>query len=73
MANPAEKLVEAFGGSRASVAAAFAVSSETIRLWLVNGIPTDRALEVEEKTRTKKQKVSATEVLKYARAQKAAA
>ena len=49
MENPAERLVRKFGG-RAGVANRFSVSTETVRLWLKNGIPTDRALEVQEAT-----------------------
>ncbi len=73
MLNPAEKLVEGYGG-RSAVAAAFEVSSEAVRLWLKQGIPADRALEAEEKTRGKgRYAVSAIEVLRYAKEQRAAA
>lgn len=72
MDNPAVKLVEGLGG-RAAAAARFDVSSEAIRLWLKNGIPADRALEVEEESRGTEFAVTATEVLQYAKAQREAA
>lgn len=72
MANPAEKLVGGLGG-RAAAAKRFNVSSEAIRLWLVKGIPTDRALDVEDVSRGTDFSVTATEVLEYAKAQREAA
>lgn len=72
MVNPAERLVQGLGG-RAAAAKRFNVSSEAIRLWLVKGIPTDRALEAEEVSRNTDFAVTATEVLEYARAQREAA
>lgn len=70
--NPAERLVKALGG-RPAVAEEFDVSTESVRLWERGGIPTDRALDVEEKTKRTKDPISAREVLEYARKQKAAA
>ena len=70
--NPAVRLVDGFGG-RAATAARFDVSSEAVRLWLKNGIPTDRALDVEEQTRGTDFAILAAEVLQYARRQKEAA
>lgn len=70
--NPAERLVEGLGG-RASTASAFGVTAEAVRLWLKNGIPADRALDVEEATRGKPFAITATEVLHYARRQREAA
>lgn len=72
MDNPAVRLVEGLGG-RAAAAARFEVSSEAIRLWLKNGIPADRALDVEEVTRGTQFTIAATDVLQYARAQREAA
>ena len=57
-------------GSNADVAKAFSVTREAVRLWLKNGIPPDRALEVEERSGGE---VTAMEVLNYAKQQKAAA
>ncbi len=70
--NPAAKLVERFG-SNAEVAKHFGITREAVRLWLKNGIPPDRALEIEDATRGTKHAISATEVLHYARQQKEAA
>lgn len=72
MQNPAARLVEIFGG-RAEVAARFDCTREAVRLWLEHGIPTDRALEVEEATRRSKEPIAAIDVLRYARQQKKAA
>lgn len=48
--NPlAKRLVEHFGG-RAEAARAMSRSTETIRLWLKNGIPVAQAIEVEQKS-----------------------
>lgn len=70
--NPAERLVEGLGG-RTATAARFGVSNEAVRLWLKNGIPPDRALDIEEATRDAEYAVSSKEVLEYARQAKAAA
>lgn len=70
--NPAERLVEGFGG-RSAVAERFSVSNEAVRLWLKHGIPADRALDVEEATRDTPFAISATDVLQFARHQKEAA
>jgi hypothetical protein len=70
--NPAVRLVD-WAGSRSAVAERFDISSEAVRLWLKNGIPTDRALDVEEMTRRTKYPITADEILKYARAQRVAA
>jgi DNA-binding transcriptional regulator YdaS (Cro superfamily) len=64
--NPAEKLIERFG-SNAEVARQFDITREAVRQWIENGIPTDRALEVEELTDGD---ISATEILKAARKKK---
>lgn len=69
--NPAERLV-ALMGSRSAVAAAFDVSTESVRLWLKNGIPPDRALDVEERTKKSADPISAADILHFARQQKAA-
>ncbi len=66
MENPANKLVNGIGG-RSAAAAEFNVSTEAIRLWLKNGIPADRALDVEERTRGTEFSISAVEVLEYQR------
>lgn len=70
--NPADRLVGGLGG-RAAVAERFGVSSEAVRLWLKNGIPADRALDVEEATSGTQFAITATEVLEYGRAKKTAA
>lgn len=70
--NPAVRLVEGLGG-RSATAFRFKVSNEAVRLWLERGIPTDRALEVEEVTKATDFAITATEVLQWARKQKAAA
>jgi hypothetical protein len=70
--NPAERLVELLGG-RPAVAAAFDVSSETVRLWLKHGIPEDRALDVEQRTKKLSDPITALQVLEWRRDQKAAA
>lgn len=70
--NPAVRLIEGLG-SRAAVAERFSVSIEAVRLWLKSGIPTDRALEVEEETKGTEFAISANEILQYNRAKKVAA
>lgn len=70
--NPAVRLVEGLGG-RSAAAKRFEVSSEAVRLWLLHGIPADRALEVEEATKGTDFAIDATEVLQYARSQREAA
>lgn len=67
--DPALKLVEHFG-SNAEVARHFEITREAVRQWLEKGIPSDRALEVEEATDGE---VTAMEVLKAARKKKQAA
>lgn len=64
MDNPAERLVSLLGG-RSAAAAAFDVSREAIRKWLLNGIPTARAVEAETKTKGKRNAVKAAEILQY--------
>jgi hypothetical protein len=70
MDNPAAKLLAHFDDSRRAVADHFGVTPEAVRLWLEHGIPAERALEVEEATRSR---VKALDVLKYARHQREAA
>jgi len=70
--NPAVRLVKRFGDSNAEVAKHFNITREAVRLWVKNGIPPDRALEVEEATRGTEFSISATEVLHYARQQQEA-
>lgn len=60
-------------GGRSAVAAAFEVSNEAVRLWLKNGIPPDRALDVEERTKESADPISADDILRFSRRQKAAA
>lgn len=67
--NPAERLRQKFG-SNADIAAQFNVTREAIRLWMKNGIPPNRALEVEERTSGY---VTASDILRYAGSQKKAA
>lgn len=70
--NPAERLV-AYFGSNTAVADHFGISREAVRLWVKNFIPPDRALEVEETTRGTVYAIKATEILQYAKKQRAAA
>lgn len=63
MLNPALKVIDYMGG-RSSVASAFGISREAVRLWVKNGIPADRALAIEEATRGR---VKARDVLVFAR------
>lgn len=72
-ANPAEFLLKAFNGNRLALAERFDVSVDAVRAWLKSGIPADKALDVEEATMGTCFEISATEVLQFARAQKAAA
>lgn len=62
--SPQQRLYAYYGGSRKTAAHGMGVTTETIRLWLKNGIPLDRAIEVERKTRGF---VTAEEILKYAK------
>lgn len=57
--NTAHKLIRHFGG-RKEVAAAMKLNPETVRLWTENGIPLDRAIEIE---RVSKGAVTAEEIL----------
>lgn len=61
--NLGERLEKHFGGRRPA-AEAMDVSTETIRLWVINGIPLERALDVELKSEGI---VKAEEVLREAR------
>jgi hypothetical protein len=67
MVNPAERLLKLFG-SRQAVADEFDVSTESVRLWLKHGIPADRALEVQDATKSLKDPIAATDVLKFLQA-----
>lgn len=58
-----KRLVEHFQG-REKAAEAFDISGESIRLWRKKGIPLDRALEVERRT---KGAITAEEILAEAR------
>jgi hypothetical protein len=60
----AEKLIEHFGDKRA-VAAALDVHEETVRLWLRDGIPLGKAIDVETRS---KGIVTAEEILREAKA-----
>lgn len=62
MLNPALRL-----GPNTNVAEHFKVSDEAIRLWKIRGIPTDRALEVEDYT---KGGITASEILEFAASKK---
>lgn len=66
MDNPAQRLIGLFR-SKAGVAAHFNISKEAVRLWLKHGIPTERALIVEEQTAGTQFAISAMEILRYAR------
>lgn len=54
----------AYYGSRKTAAEALKVTTETIRLWLKNGIPLDRAIFIEKKTQGF---VTAEEILRHAK------
>lgn len=70
MKKTAKRLVKHFAGSlsdapaRRKTAEALQVHQETIRLWLHNGIPLERALWVEQKTGGA---ITADEILREAR------
>ena len=66
--NPANRLRQRFG-SNADIAKLFSVTRESVRLWMKNGIPADRALEVEEVTHGD---IPANDILKFARDRRAA-
>lgn len=70
--NPAERLVKGLGG-RTAVAARFGVTNEAVRLWLRDGLPAQRALDIEEATKGTEFAISATEILQYDRTQRTAA
>jgi DNA-binding transcriptional regulator YdaS (Cro superfamily) len=67
--NLAEKLVERVG-SCAEVARRFDITREAVRQWIDKGIPTDRALDIEELTSGH---ISAREILRAARKRRRAA
>jgi hypothetical protein len=67
--NPALKLIKLYG-SNAAVGRQFSVSGEAVRMWLKNGIPPDRALDVEDGTRETAFPISAMEVLLFAKQQR---
>lgn len=67
--DPIQKLIKHLG-SNAEVARRFEISREAVRQWYERGIPTDRALDIEEMTDGE---VTATEILKAARRRKQAA
>ena len=70
--NPAERLVSGLGG-RALVADLFGISIESVRLWLENGIPADRALEIEEITRGTPYAIGAVDILRFRQQRRKAA
>lgn len=67
--DPIQKLIKHLG-SNAEVARRFDITREAVRQWFERGIPTDRALDIEEITDGE---VTATEILKAARKKKQAA
>jgi len=66
-ASTGQRLIAHFGG-REKAARALDVVGETIRLWRINGIPLDRALEIETKTGGA---IKAEEILQEARSREA--
>lgn len=62
--SPQQRLYAYYGGSRKTAAASLKVTPETIRLWLLKGIPLHRAYYVEKKTDGF---VTADEILKHNR------
>jgi hypothetical protein len=67
--NPALKLIKLYG-SNAAVGRQFSVSGEAVRMWLKNGIPAERALDVEDATRESAYPISAMEVLLFSKQQR---
>lgn len=61
---PQQRLYAYYGGSKRTAANAIGVTTETIRLWLKNGIPLDRSIEIERKTQGF---VTAEEILRHAK------
>lgn len=59
--NPLAKKLVAHFGSRPLAASALGVTPETIRLWLKRGIPLEKAIDVERKS---KGIVTAEEILR---------
>jgi DNA-binding transcriptional regulator YdaS (Cro superfamily) len=59
-----EKLLDHYNGDKKRAAKSLGVNPETLRLWLRDGIPLERALFIEEKT---DRAVTAEEVLREAR------
>ena len=62
--SPQQRLYAYYGGSRKTAAEALDVTRETIRLWLLKGIPLDRAIWIEKKTQGF---ITAEEILKHAK------
>lgn len=62
--SPEQRLYAYYGGSRKTAAEGLKVTTETIRLWLLKGIPLNRALYVEKRTQGF---VTAEEILKAAK------
>jgi hypothetical protein len=60
--SPQQRLYAYYGGSKKTAATSIGVSEETIRLWLRDGIPLDRSIEIEKKTEGF---VTAEEILKW--------
>lgn len=60
--SPQQRLYAYYGGNRKTAADALGVNTETIRLWLRDGIPLKNAHKVEKKTQGF---VTAEEILKY--------
>jgi hypothetical protein len=48
--SPQQRLYAYFGGSRKEAALGLGLTTEAVRLWLMNGIPLRRAKFVEKKT-----------------------
>lgn len=68
--SPQQRLYAYFGGSRKTAAQKLGVHTETIRLWLRDGIPLQKAVMVERKTDGF---VTAEEILRWAKKHKKAA
>ena len=67
--DPIQRLIKHLG-SNAEVARRFEISREAVRQWYERGIPTDRALDIEQMT---KGEVTAMQILKAARRRRRAA
>jgi transposase len=62
--SPQQRLYAYYGGSKKTAAKDLGVTTETIRLWIRDGIPLKNAVRVEKKTQGF---ITAEEIMKYHR------